>query len=79
MSGAQMMSGGDAVIRSLLVQLGYDLAPEEVMRRLAAVRASPDHAVLAGILVFSMRGEKIQSVHVIADPRQLSFVSSQLG
>jgi len=34
---------------------------------------------LAGILVFSMRGEKIQSVHVIADPRQLSFVSSQLG
>ena len=34
---------------------------------------------LAGVLVFSMRGEKIQSVHVIGDPRQLSFVSSQLG
>ena len=34
---------------------------------------------LAGILVFSMRGGKIQSVHVIVDPRQLSFVSSQLG
>jgi len=34
---------------------------------------------LAGILVFSMRGGKIQSVHVIGDPRQLSFVSSQLG
>ena len=34
---------------------------------------------LAGILVFSMRGGKFQSVHVIGDPRQLSFVSSQLG
>ena len=34
---------------------------------------------LAGVLVFTMRGEKIQSVHVIGDPRQLSFVSSQLG
>jgi RNA polymerase sigma-70 factor (ECF subfamily) len=34
---------------------------------------------LAGVLVFTMRGEKIQSVHVIGDPRQLSFLSSQLG
>ncbi len=37
-----------AAVRSLLVQLGYDLAPAEVRRRLAAVMASPDHAVLAG-------------------------------
>jgi RNA polymerase sigma-70 factor, ECF subfamily len=35
--------------------------------------------VLAGVLVFSMRGEKIQSVHVIGDPRQLSFLRSQLA
>ena len=35
--------------------------------------------VLAGVLVFSMRGEQIQSVHVIGDPRQLSFLSSQLA
>ena len=34
---------------------------------------------LAGVLVFSMRGEQIQSVHVIGDPRQLSFLSSQLA
>ena len=34
---------------------------------------------LAGVLVFTMRGEKIQGVHVIGDPRQLSFLSSQLG
>ncbi len=34
--------------------------------------------VLAGVLVFTMRDGKIQAVHVIADPRQLAFVSSQL-
>jgi hypothetical protein len=34
---------------------------------------------LAGVLVFTMRGEKIQGVHVIGDPRTLSFLSSQLG
>lgn len=34
--------------------------------------------VLSGVLVFSMRGEKIQSVHIIGDPRQLSFLRSQL-
>ena len=33
---------------------------------------------LAGVLVFTMRGEQIQGVHVIGDPRQLSFVTSQL-
>jgi hypothetical protein len=31
------------------------------------------------VLVFTMRGEKIQAVHVIGDPRQLSFLSSQLA
>jgi len=34
---------------------------------------------LAGVLVFTMRGEKIQAVHVIGDPRKLSFLSSQLS
>ena len=34
---------------------------------------------LAGVLVFTMRGEQIQGVHVIGDPRQLSFVTSQLS
>ncbi|MDX6393295.1 MAG: polymerase sigma-70 factor, subfamily [Streptosporangiaceae bacterium] len=33
---------------------------------------------LAGVLVFTMRGELIQAVHVIGDPRKLDFVSSQL-
>jgi RNA polymerase sigma-70 factor, ECF subfamily len=34
---------------------------------------------LAGILVFTMNGEQIQAVHVIGDPRQLGFLSAQLG
>ena len=34
---------------------------------------------LAGVLVFTMRGEAIQSVHVIGDPRKLGFLSSQLS
>jgi len=33
---------------------------------------------LAGILVFTMRDEVIQAVHVIGDPRQLAFVGAQL-
>jgi hypothetical protein len=33
---------------------------------------------LAGVLVFTMRGEAIQAVHVIGDPRLLGFLSSQL-
>jgi RNA polymerase sigma-70 factor, ECF subfamily len=34
---------------------------------------------LAGVLVLRVREGKVQAVHVIGDPRQLSFVSSQLG
>ena len=34
---------------------------------------------LAGILVLSVLGDTIASVHVIADPRQLGFVSAQLA
>jgi len=34
---------------------------------------------LAGVLVFDVRGETIQSVHVIADPAKLSFLSFQLA
>ena len=33
---------------------------------------------LAGVLVFTMRGELIQAVHVIGDPGKLDFLSSQL-
>jgi RNA polymerase sigma-70 factor, ECF subfamily len=34
---------------------------------------------LAGVLVFTMRGEHIQAVHVIADPAKLSFLDAQLA
>ena len=33
---------------------------------------------LAGVLVFTMRGEVIQAIHVIADPAKLGFLRSQL-
>lgn len=33
---------------------------------------------LAGVLAFTMRGELIQAIHVIGDPRKLAFLSSQL-
>jgi RNA polymerase sigma-70 factor (ECF subfamily) len=33
---------------------------------------------LAGVLVFTMRGELIQAIHVIGDPRKLDFLSLQL-
>ncbi len=34
---------------------------------------------LTGVLVFTMRGEVIQAVHVIGDPRKLGFLGSQLS
>lgn len=34
---------------------------------------------LSGVLVFTMRGETIQTVHVIADPAKLGFLSFQLA
>jgi hypothetical protein len=34
---------------------------------------------LTGVLVFTMRGEMIQAVHVIADPAKLGFLSTQLA
>jgi RNA polymerase sigma-70 factor (ECF subfamily) len=34
---------------------------------------------LAGVLVFTVRDGTIQAVHVIGDPRQLSFVAAQLS
>jgi RNA polymerase sigma-70 factor (ECF subfamily) len=34
---------------------------------------------LTGVLVFTMHGEKIQTVHVIADPAKLAFLNAQLA
>jgi RNA polymerase sigma-70 factor (ECF subfamily) len=33
---------------------------------------------LAGVLMFTIRGELIQAIHVVADPRKLDFLRSQL-
>ncbi len=53
------MSGGIAIrpveavdlpaLPGLLAQLGYPMPVEEMARRLAAVRAAPDHAVLVAV------------------------------
>jgi GNAT superfamily N-acetyltransferase len=43
------VTGDDvAAVQPLLEQLGYDLAPNEVQRRLTSVMAAPEHAVLLG-------------------------------
>ena len=34
---------------------------------------------LAAVLVFTMRGEIIQAVHVIGDPAKLGFLTAQLS
>ena len=34
---------------------------------------------LSGVLVFTMRDETIQAVHVITDPAKLSFLNTQLA
>jgi RNA polymerase sigma-70 factor, ECF subfamily len=34
---------------------------------------------LSGVLVFTMRGEAIRAVHVIADPAKLGFLRLQLA
>jgi hypothetical protein len=34
---------------------------------------------LFGVIVFTVRGNRIQAVHVISDPRQFSFISAQLA
>jgi RNA polymerase sigma-70 factor (ECF subfamily) len=34
---------------------------------------------LSGVLVFTMHGEHIQAIHVIADPAKLSFLNAQLA
>ena len=48
-------------------------------RSAASPRCSASAArELAGVLVFTMRGELIQAIHVIADPRKLDFLRSQL-
>ena len=43
------------------------------------VRFTSGGNTLAGVLVLTMRGELIQAVQVIADPRQLSFLNAELA
>ena len=51
-------------LRSLLGQLDYDLPVDEVRRRLAAVCAAPDHAVLVG----ETSGQVVALLHLFVRP-----------
>jgi RNA polymerase sigma-70 factor, ECF subfamily len=75
---AGVFTGADRVARNLLRYWGQGAT-------LVSLPVCGQPAVLAfiggelaGVLVFTMRGELIQAIHVIADPRKLGFLSSQL-
>ena len=74
-----LVTGGVRVARNLLRFWGQGatLVSQPVGGR-PAVLAFRGHQ-LAGVLVFTMRGEVIQAVHVIGDPRKLAFLGSQLS
>jgi RNA polymerase sigma-70 factor, ECF subfamily len=74
-----VVHGAERVARNLLHFWGpYATLVSHPVGGEPALLAFIDRA-LAGVLVFTMRGEKIQAVHVIGDPRKLSFLSSQLA
>jgi len=74
-----VVTGGLRVARNLLRFWGQGatLVSQPVGGQ-PAVLAFLGHR-LAGVLVFTMRGEVIQAVHVIADARKLAFLRSQLS
>jgi len=74
-----VVTGSDQVARNLLRFWGQGATLVSLpVGGQPAVLAFIDRR-LAGVLVFTMRAELIQAVHVIGDPRKLSFLSSQLS
>ena len=72
------VTGADRVARNLLRFWGHGAT-------LVSLPAGGQPAVLAftarelaGVLMFTMRGDLIQAIHVIADPRKLDFLRVQL-
>ena len=73
-----VVTGADRVAQNLLRFWGHGAT-------LVSLPAGGQPAVLAftarelaGVLMFTIRGDLIQSVHVIADPRKLGFLRGQL-
>jgi RNA polymerase sigma-70 factor, ECF subfamily len=82
---------GPAVARSHVVVTGASRVARHLLHYWGPTATLVSHPVagqpallgfhgrqLSGVLVFSLRGETIQSVHVIADPAKLSFLNTQL-
>jgi len=74
-----VIKGAERVVRHLLHFWGPDatLVSHLVGGQPAVLRFHGRE--LSGVLVFTMRGEMVQAVHVIADPAKLSVLSVQLA
>jgi RNA polymerase sigma-70 factor, ECF subfamily len=74
-----MVTGAERVARHLLHYWGpaATLASHQIGEQPALLGFRGRE--LAGVLVFTLRGETIQTVHVIADPAKLAFLNTQLA
>jgi RNA polymerase sigma-70 factor (ECF subfamily) len=73
-----MVTGAPRVARNLLRFWG----PEATLVSIPGVQPALlgfTGRKLAGILVLTLRGERVQAVHVIADPAALGFLAAQLA
>ena len=73
-----VVRGAAQIARNLLKFWGPATLVSQPVAGQPALLGSRDHD-LAGVLVLGMRGELIESVHVIADPRQLATLGLQLS
>jgi len=73
-----VVRGAAQIARNLLKFWGPATLVSQPVAGQPALLGFRDHD-LAGVLVLGMRGELIESVHVIADPRQLATLGLQLS
>ena len=73
-----VVRGAAQIARNLLKFWGPATLVSQPVAGQLALLGFRDHD-LAGVLVLGMRGELIESVHVIADPRQLATLGLQLS
>jgi len=73
-----VVRGAAQIARNLLKFWGPATLVSQPVAGQPALLGFRDHN-LAGVLVLGMRGELIESVHVIADPRQLATLGLQLS
>jgi RNA polymerase sigma-70 factor (ECF subfamily) len=73
-----VVHGADQIARNLLKFWGPATLVSQPVAGQPALLGFRDHD-LAGVLVLGMRGELIESVHVIADPHKLAALGLQLS